>query len=170
MTLSAVVMAGLLCHPTCPLAFSTEAQVADTIVTLGDVADLGPLPVGLRQRASAVPVAQVQAGQQRLSSRDMAVRARRQMPALARWLPLDVTQDVRITAELPLPETPALRPRAKPVVPEIRAGDPLTVSIRVGPVEVQRDVEALQDARAGQQLFVRTQSGTVLTARAADGR
>jgi hypothetical protein len=42
-------------------------------------------------------------------------------------------------------------------------GDTLTVQAHVGPVVVQREVEALQAAHPGQKLFVRAADGTVMS-------
>ncbi len=46
----------------------------------------------------------------------------------------------------------------------ISPGDKLFVQVHVGPVVVQREVEALQPANPGQKLFVRAADGTVMSA------
>ena len=43
-------------------------------------------------------------------------------------------------------------------------GERLNVQVHVGPVVVQREVEALQPANPGQRLFVRAADGTVMSA------
>lgn len=43
----------------------------------------------------------------------------------------------------------------------VMPGQPLLTVVHVGPVRVERQVEALQPARPGQRLFVRTQDGEV---------
>jgi hypothetical protein len=45
----------------------------------------------------------------------------------------------------------------------IRPGETLYVQAHVGPVVVQRPVEALQPANPGQKLFVRAPDGTVMS-------
>lgn len=63
----------------------------------------------------------------------------------------------------------ALRPgdviRAMPaaMMTGISPGDTLTVAVKVGPVVVQRQVEALQPANPGQRLFVRAADGKVIS-------
>jgi len=47
----------------------------------------------------------------------------------------------------------------------IRPGETLYVQAHVGPVVVQREVQALQPAKAGQKLFVRAADGTVMSVR-----
>jgi len=44
-------------------------------------------------------------------------------------------------------------------------GETLYVQVHVGPVVVQRQVEALQPAHPGQKLFVRSADGTVMSVR-----
>jgi len=44
-------------------------------------------------------------------------------------------------------------------------GQKLYVQVHIGPVVVQREVEALQPADPGQKLFVRASDGTVMTVR-----
>jgi len=45
----------------------------------------------------------------------------------------------------------------------IGPGEKLYVTVRVGPVLVQREVEALQPANPGQKLFVRAADGQVIS-------
>ena len=47
----------------------------------------------------------------------------------------------------------------------IEPGETLTLVIAAGPVRVERKVEALQEARSGERLFVRTEDGAVFAAR-----
>lgn len=58
-----------------------------------------------------------------------------------------------IIAAIPVSMTAAVSP-----------GEKLFVVIRVGPVMLQREVEALQPANPGQKLFVRTADGQVMSA------
>lgn len=58
-----------------------------------------------------------------------------------------------IIAAIPVSMTAAVSP-----------GEKLFVVIRVGPVMLQRQVEALQPANPGQKLFVRTADGQVMSA------
>jgi len=48
-------------------------------------------------------------------------------------------------------------------------GDKLYIQVHVGPVVVQREVEALQPASPGQKLFVRSADGEVMSVRYAKG-
>lgn len=48
----------------------------------------------------------------------------------------------------------------------IHKRDRITLSVRVGVARVERQVTALQNARDGQMLFVKTDDGEVLSARA----
>lgn len=52
---------------------------------------------------------------------------------------------------------------------EVVPGDKLYLTVQVGPVLVQREVEALQPARLGETLFVRALDGRVMTALLAEG-
>lgn len=49
------------------------------------------------------------------------------------------------------------------LLPTVRRGEHLVVSATVGPVVVQRDVEALQAASPGERLFVRAADGAVFS-------
>lgn len=164
MAINAVMIAGLLCLPAPPLVFVNEARIIGSVVALSDVADVSVLPDGLRLLATRVPVARVRDGEQTLSSKVMASRARSAIPALASWLPSNSDHDVVIVAQTPDLPANTIRPRALPVGPMIEVGDRLSVVTRVGPVEVARDVQALQSAHPGQHLFVLTKNGDVLTA------
>jgi hypothetical protein len=44
----------------------------------------------------------------------------------------------------------------------VNPGDQMILTVGIGPVRVQRQVEALQHARAGQKLFVKTQDGEIM--------
>lgn len=151
-----------------PVSFVAQAETSGDIVRLADVAELSGLPSGLRERAAAAPVARLRADDQTLSSRDVARRARAAVPALAAWLPSAPDQPIRVrrVADQTAVSAP---PAAPPAAPAIRAGDPLTVRIDIGPVTVEREVHAIQPARAGHAVFVRTPEGAVLRAHLADG-
>jgi len=76
---------------------------------------------------------------------------------------------VRFTRPVQADEIIAAIPRDLMTV--IIPGQKIYVSVRVGPVVVQREVEALQPANPGQSLFVRTVDGQVMSATyAGDGR
>lgn len=148
-----------------PLTFIDRVETADEIVRLADVTDLSALPVALRERAAATPVARMRFPEQTLSSRDVARRARASVPALAAWLPADA--DTPIQVRWTQTAAAAVEVASAPE-PAIAAGDELTVRVQVGPVTVEREVRALQPARAGAEVFVRTAEGVVLRARMAD--
>lgn len=48
------------------------------------------------------------------------------------------------------------------LLPDVRAGDPLTLVARVGTATVERQVTAAQPGRRGHSLFVRTGDGRLL--------
>lgn len=65
---------------------------------------------------------------------------------------------------------PLARGDIVPAYPEfalaaVRSGDRLTLISVAGPVRIERQVEALQAARAGERLFVRSPDGQVFAAR-----
>lgn len=145
-----------------PLAFRADVRIDGEIVRLSDVVDVTDLPAVLRARAAEIPVASLTSSDQILSSRAIAARARAAAPGLSAWLPASPDQPIHVRSGLATLATGALvAPSDAPVV---RAGDALTVSVRVGPVVVERDVRALQDGWAGRRVFVRTSEGSVLTA------
>jgi len=47
----------------------------------------------------------------------------------------------------------------------VRPGDKLRLVVSAGPIRIERDVEAIQTARSGEQLFVRGADGVVFAAR-----
>lgn len=165
MSVLLVLMAAAVVAAPEPLAFRSEVRIDSAIVRLSDVADLSDLPAGLRDRAGPTPVARLRSGDQVLSSRTLAARARGAVPALSVWLPPSPDQPVHVRSSESLR---TVRPDAAVAVapePIIEAGDALTVRVQVGPVVVERDVRALQPGRSGRSLFVRTAEGAVLSAR-----
>lgn len=150
-----------------PMSFVTRAEMTGDIVRLADVADLSALPPALRDRAAAAPVARLRQAEQTLSSREVARRARAAVPALAAWLPSGPDQPI-LVRRLEAPAPSAVSEALPPVAPAVRAGDPLTVRVAIGPVTVEREVHALQSGRAGQAVFVRTPEGVVLRAQLAE--
>ncbi len=52
----------------------------------------------------------------------------------------------------------------RPVLPDIRRGEAITISTTIGLVRVIRSAIALQPGRVGKSVFVRTQNGQILTA------
>lgn len=51
-------------------------------------------------------------------------------------------------------------------VPVIRKRDRVVVTVTIGVARIERQVTALQNARAGQMFFVKTDDGEVIAARA----
>lgn len=150
-----------------PIVFADRFEASNPIVHLSDIADLSSLPPSLREHAATVPVARLTLTEQTLSSRDIARRARAALPALTAWLPSDADKAIHIRwtrADAPVSSSVA----ASPALPVVQAGDQLTIRVNVGPVTVEREVFALQSARAGNEVFVRTPEGVVLRARLAD--
>lgn len=157
-----------------PLIFKAEVVATDAVVRLADVADLSILPTPLRERAAAIEVARPGDGQEVLSTRRMAQRARAALPGLTPWLPDAPDRLVRL--ERPSAETPELfasrqaEADAGATGPLVSPGEALTLEVRVGPVKVEREVRALQAGWPGRRLFVRTPEGEVLTVRLAADR
>jgi flagella basal body P-ring formation protein FlgA len=50
----------------------------------------------------------------------------------------------------------------------VKPGDRLFLIVRIGDVRIERDVEAVQPARPGQRLFVRTREGQLISVRLED--
>ena len=151
-----------------PLVFHSQARVCGDVVRLGDVADVSTLPEALRDRAASAPVARMGAQRQILSSRVMSERARSAVPALSAWLPSSPEQWVEVDADR-VSETPAPSgPTARSHEPDIIPGDTLTLRVAIGPVEIEREVYALQSGRRGRPVFVRTAEGRVLSAPVAE--
>lgn len=147
------------------LTFRSEARVAADIVRLSDVANLSALPPALRERAASTPVARLDGFGRTLSSRRIAERARAAVPALAAWLPDGADQAIPVERLGSVSDAPATAmTAASPPSPDVRTGDRLRLRVRVGDVLIEREVEALQAARAGHRVFVRTAEGRVLTA------
>jgi hypothetical protein len=70
---------------------------------------------------------------------------------------------LRVERRLEAGEVVSGAPRA--ALAAITPGQPLYLSARVGPVEVVRQVRAVQSARQGEALFVRADDGSVFSAR-----
>lgn len=153
-----------------PVTFRSEASVQGDIVRLSDVADLSALPASLRARTAATPVARLRSREEVLSSRTLARRARGAVPALSAWIPDGPDQPIRMrSTEVAVQSRPPARTAAPPPS-AVRAGDSVTLHVQVGPVAIEREVTALQTARAGRPVFVRTADGVVLSARLAPAR
>ncbi len=54
------------------------------------------------------------------------------------------------------------------LLPDVRAGDPLTLVARVGTATVERNVTAAQPGRRGRGIFVRTSDGRLIAVPFAD--
>lgn len=153
-----------------PLTFHSEASIQGDIVRLSDVADLSALPASLRDRTAGTPVARVQSREQVVSSRAIARRARAAVPVLSAWLPEGAEQFIRVRSIEAVEPARAVAPIATPPSFAISAGDAVTLRTQVGPVVVEREVTALQAARPGHSVFVRTADGVALSARLARPR
>lgn len=158
-----LMAAGAVAAPE-PLAFLSEVRVESDIVHLSDVADLSALPAGLRDRAGSTPVARLRSGDQVLSSRTLAARARGAVPALSAWLPPSPDRPIHVRSSEILRTVRPDAPVALALEPIVEVGDALTVSVQIGPVVVEREVRALQPGRPGRAIFVRTAEGAVLSA------
>jgi flagella basal body P-ring formation protein FlgA len=51
----------------------------------------------------------------------------------------------------------------RPLLPDIRRGEIVTISTTIGPVQIKRSAIALQSGSGGKSVFVRTQDGQILT-------
>ncbi|MFI4973088.1 MAG: hypothetical protein ACHP84_00955 [Caulobacterales bacterium] len=205
-----------------PIVFAAQSQVSGPAVTLGAIADLSPLPLGLRGRAASLVIALAphRSDHFKISTRRAAARARALMPALGPWLTdqPDATVGVSVanrrkapsgftetcfTVVSPVaagsfapiddfgpaicataPVRRALRYDARSgavragqdlqpgelvaaapasLLAHVRPGERLTLAARVGPVKVERSVEALQPAVEARGLFVRAVDGQVFS-------
>lgn len=156
------------------LILAERAVVARGEVRLSDLADLSCLPGPLADRAALVVVGQVPRGETRLSSREVAERARAALPGLGPWLSDGAVHPIRIartdSAQGAGDELRPEREQSAGRAARIRAGDPVTVRVIVGPVTIERKAQALQPGWAGRSVFVRTSEGSVLAARLEDVR
>jgi hypothetical protein len=99
-------------------------------------------------------------------------RLRAQMPLLSCWMPR--SQSSMVTLRVRRAPTPSsTRPQSTnppvPDAPTLKTGDAVNLSIGVGAVRIERRVEALQAARPGQRLFVRSEDGQTLSVRYQSG-
>ena len=174
-------MSGLIALLACmtagqaPFTFKAEVVAIDAVVRLGEVVDLSDLPAPLRERAAAIEVARRTDGEEVLSTRLMAQRARAALPGLTPWLPDSPDRQVRLewpqsTATPDIFASREAMTEADAAAPRVSAGDSLTLEVRVGPVKVEREVRALQSGWPGRRLFVRTPEGAVLSVRLAAGQ
>ncbi len=144
------------------ITFVPEAPVTGPVVHLGDVADLSAVPASLRERAAALELVRLVRDQRRvvLDRADLASRARSLLPALAPLLAMDHGPVVvlRHVGAAPLPQVSGANDLG------IAKGETVQLTVRSGPVTVQRSARALQAGQAGGQVFVMTEERAVLAA------
>ncbi|WP_157215388.1 hypothetical protein [Flavisphingomonas formosensis] len=173
MTLLLVALASgsAACPAVPPIHFHENVSVEQPVLRFGDVAELEALPTALRKRAASLPLLRLPGRQRQfdLASGWIAARGRGQMPALACWLAASTggVSRVRVTLRSP---APSIRRRDPPVASGAHRTERLTLVSNSGVVRVSRVVEALQDARPHQRLFVRTEDGSVVSARYGEAR
>lgn len=158
-----LVLAGFLAAQ--PVSFLVHAEIDGPDVHLADVADLRVLPLSLRSRAAGIVVGRAANDGSVLSSRHVAARARAALPALSPWMTGGAGTFIHLVMRSTASTDGArVRPITAAPAPRFSPGDPVTVSIQVGPVTIAREARALQPGWAGRSVFVRTDDGHVLTA------
>jgi hypothetical protein len=143
------------------IRFAEKIVASANMITLGDVANLESLPVPLRKQASALPMMMVGgSGGRAIQHSQLASRARSLMPALAPWLHGSFEGQLVISGRFAQSRLPMARCDSGPEAVEI--GRAVVVRVTAGPYQIERKATALQSARAGDRLFVRTADGDAL--------
>jgi hypothetical protein len=144
------------------ITFRDVVNVKGSTIALGDVADLEPIPAAVRVKASTLVLLTFDRKQkmQTIPHLALAARARALMPGLGPWLTGPTEGRLSVN-----PPKPALvRIIAEPADgTAITPGDKIIAHIVAGKVMISRPAVALQAARSGQRIFVRTSDG-ILTA------
>lgn len=144
------------------LLFASEARIRGDVVRLGDVANVAVLPEAIRAQATALRLARFQPGpaQADVPIDFLAAQARSQMPVLAIWM--EDQSGERITLRRALspsgPRVLASRPEG------IARSEQVTVRVDVGAFRIEREATAMDDAKPGEKLFVRTADRRVISA------
>lgn len=139
-----------------PLVFPDTLRARAGPVRLGEISDLSALPAPLRARAAAVVVLAMAPPASHHSHAALAARARALLPALGPWLPRSYPGRLSVP-----PATPGIAAVALATTEAVAAGDAVTLRVRTGPFEIRREARALQPAKPGQAVFVRTADGVV---------
>ena len=149
-----------------PVAVTADAQVdlGGREIRVCDVVDLAAVPAGERARLGSKVIARMPPGRSsiKLSRQALASLVRRTVPALR---PEAGSGEITFTLPPPPPAPPAAPSAARAEIappPAVEAGAKLTLVSRSGPVLLEREVTALQSARAGGRVFVRDGDGQVL--------
>ncbi len=118
----ALVMAATAAQP--PLTFRAEVVLARREVRLGDVADLGALPPGLKAGAAKIEIARLRPGQTRLelNSAGVLARARAMMPALTPWTVASTATRISVRLKSPLAPVSVGAPSCLQALEPVAAG------------------------------------------------
>jgi hypothetical protein len=160
--IGASLLAGLITAPPVDagqLVFANEIVARGEVLTLGQVADVRKLPANLRAQAAALPL-MVRGPGGRIEHRQLASRARSLMPALAPWLRGRFEGRLTVASRDAQPAMPMASCDGSE--DDVATGDVLAVRITVGPFLIERNGVAMQDARPGERLFIRTADGNAL--------
>jgi hypothetical protein len=145
--------------PAQQMLFAEQIVAGESTLVLDKVADLSVLPDALRKSAAELSILPVGSDAQRGSytHSQLASRARSLMPALGPWLvgPFEGTLTISHRENLPA----AL---CNGDDEGIAKGAPVVVRFVAGPFQIERAATALQPAKAGERLFVRTADGEAL--------
>ena len=122
-----ILAAGLIASAASPVRFAEQVKVERRAVTLGEVADLSGVPVGLRERAAALPVAMLRPGHAWADApvARLVERARAGLPALAPYLP--TTSEGKVRIRLQAAPVPAAAPRRCAVLVNALQADAIPV-------------------------------------------
>jgi hypothetical protein len=139
------------------IAFREVADWPKAALRLGDVAELSIVPEPVRKRALALPLVDrlPKQGPLRLTHAMLAARVRSRMPMLSPWLAQSHSGMLRLERRSSKPSIAALGDGNLGVA----AHAPLRVRLKVGMFSIEREALALQAAKPGEAMFVRTSDG-----------
>jgi hypothetical protein len=145
--------------------FHDATRTSAQVVRLGNIADLSSVPISLRPQAAALALFETTPVEQVVGQHQVASRARSLMPALGPWLSRPYSGVVRIEGRFVQgPKTVVESNGPDGVV----AGAAVITRLRLGIYTIERNGLALQPAKFGERLFVRTSDG-VLSAYCCEG-
>jgi hypothetical protein len=155
------MLLGFVSAPAEQLRFEAEVSIRNDIVRLGDIADVETLPVALRHRAAALPLAKLPAHTKtlKLSVVNLSARARSLMPSLGPWLKGQGGTVSIIRRNSDPMQLVAISNGKNGVL----KNQSVQLVLNVGIYSIERRAIAMSDAKAGQRFFARTEDQKVLS-------
>jgi hypothetical protein len=148
--------------PARQIVFAEQIVAGEQVLVLNKAADLSVLPDALRKKAAGLPILPIGSDAQNgiYAHSQLASRARSLMPVLGPWLAGPFEGTLKIS-----PKEHLLAALCGGGDGGIEKGAPVVVRVIAGPFRIEREATALQHAKAGERLFVRTADGKALTAK-----